>query len=110
MAKSYKLNGSTAGSVAYAASVALLANDSVNVFAIDLTGACTVTVSEDSKAVVPGTKIILKASSDGTARDVTFGTGITAPVLEGVINKTKVQELVYDGSGWVACSAPVQID
>lgn len=110
MAKSFKINGSAAGTVPYAASIALLVNDSVNVFSLALTGACTVTVSADSKAVVPGARIILKASSDGTARDVTFGTGITAPVLAGVISKTKVQELVYDGTGWVACSAPVQIN
>lgn len=94
---------------AYASTIELDVEDTVNVVKVALTGAATLSMSANSKAVV-GNKIALVVSSDATGRDLTFGTGIKAPVLAGVANKTKVQELIYDGGQWVACSAPVQID
>ncbi len=57
-----------------------------------------------------GAILVVKALSDGTARNVTFGTGITGPVLAGVISKTKTQTFIFDGSGFVGIAAAVQVD
>lgn len=105
----YQIGHSVAIAIAYAAAMSCVVEDSRNIISIDMTGAGTLNLSEDSKPVI-GDEIIVKVSSDGTARDLTFGTGFTAPVLAGVINKTKVQTLVYDGANFIATAAPVQIN
>ena len=108
--KTYKIGSTTEKqTLVYAGVIEINPSESVEIFELPLTGAATINIGATAKPT-EGDRIILKASSDGTARDVTFGTGITAPVLAGVINKTKVQEFVYDGAGFVAVSAPVQID
>lgn len=69
------------------------------------------TVNLTIGANVPvGATLTMIAKSDGTARDVTPGTGFTAPVLSGVISKTKAQSYIYDGTKFVAMGAAVQLD
>lgn len=105
----YQINNSVVVAVAYAAVMSITVAESRTIIPIALTGAGTLNLSADSKAV-PGDEIILKVSSDGTARDLTLGTGFTAPVIAGVISKTKVQHFVYDGSKFVPVAAAFQIN
>jgi hypothetical protein len=74
-----------------------------------LTGACTLnaTIGTDVEA---GARLLVKVASDGTARDLTLGTGFAAPVVAGVISKTKVVEYVYNGTAFLPVAAAVQID
>lgn len=65
------------------------------------------TLNKDLNA---GAILVVKGASDGTARDVTFGTGITGPDLAGVISKTKTQSFIFDGSGFIGIAAAVQLD
>jgi hypothetical protein len=109
MAKTYKIGSSTAFALAYASAISLTVSESRTIVTLALTGAATLNLHADSKPQI-GDEIIIKASSDGTARDLTFGTGFKAPVLAGVISKTKTQTLVYDGTSFIAAAAPVQID
>lgn len=62
------------------------------------------------ESVERGAILHLKAKSDGTARDITFGTGFTSPNLAGVISKTKVQSFIYDGTAFLPMGAALQID
>ena len=107
--KKYQIGSTVAFTIAYAATMTANVNESRNIITIDLTGAGALSLNPESKPQV-GDEIILKVSSDGTARDLTFGTGFTAPTLAGVISKTKVLCLVYDGSNFIAKSAAIQID
>jgi uncharacterized protein (AIM24 family) len=88
--------------------IAFAPSESREIVEIDLTAAATINV--DTAISTIGDEVVVKVSSNNTARDLTFGTGITGPVLAGVINKTKVQSFVYDGSAFIATAAPVQID
>lgn len=60
--------------------------------------------------VTPGASLIMKLKSDGTGRDVTFGTGFLSPVLSGVADKTKYASFIYDGTQFVPTGTPVQVD
>lgn len=111
MAKEYKLGSAVASqTLTYAASVALKVDNSVSFFSVAMTGALTLTIDSASKALVPGTVIHIKGSSDGTARTITFSTGFTAPALAGTIDKTKVQSFIYNGSTFLPLGAALQID
>ncbi len=59
--------------------------------------------------LTPGARLIVKSKTTGTETTI-FGTGCIAPTITGVAGKTKVQELVYDGTNFVATSTPIQID
>lgn len=107
--KTYKIGSSVAFALAFAATMEAVVENSRSIITIEMTDDGTLNLSDDAKPQV-GDEVIVKASSDATARDLTFGTGFTAPVLAGVISKTKTQSFVYDGSGFVATAAPVQID
>jgi hypothetical protein len=74
-----------------------------------LGAAMTVTADVDA-AVAPGALLHVKAKSDGTARDITLSTGFTAPVLAGVISKTKVQSFMWTGATFLPMGAALQID
>ena len=63
-----------------------------------------------SAHVERGAIVNLKAKSDGTARDITLGTGFTAPTMAGTISKTKVTTYIYDGTTFLPVAAAVQID
>lgn len=107
--KRFKIGYAIALTIAFAAEMLANVSDSVNIITIDMTDAGTLALDAKSKPVV-GDRVILKVSSDTTARSLTFGTGFKAPVLAGVISKTKVQEFVYDGSQFIATGAAVQIN
>lgn len=107
--KTYEIGSSTLLTPAYAAAIEVELSESRTIIDLSLTGDATLNSSADSKPSI-GDEVIVKAASDGTARDVTFGTGFTGPVLAGVISKTKTQAFVYDGTSFVAVGAPVQID
>lgn len=74
-----------------------------------MTGAVTLDLTVDAD-LEAGAELILRALSDGTARDITPGTGMTGPVVAGVISKTKVTRYVYDGSKFVNTGLALQID
>lgn len=74
-----------------------------------LTGAMTINLTIDEQ-VTPGAILHLKAASDTTARDITFGTGFSAPVLAGVISTTRVQSFIYDGTSFIPMGAAMSID
>lgn len=57
-----------------------------------------------------GAKLTVKAKSDGTARNVIPGTGMTGAAVAGTISKTKVAQYIFDGETFVACTTPIQID
>ena len=105
----YLFGYSTALTIAYAAAMEAEVSDTRNIISIDLTGNGELSLAATSKPTL-GDEIFLKVSSDGTARDLTFGSGFIAPTLAGVINKTKVLHLVYDGANFIAAGAAVQIN
>ena len=73
-----------------------------------LAAAATVNVTV-GESVPVGALLVVKAKSDGTARDITWGDGMTAAVLSGVISKTKVASFVFDGTEFVGTGSQ-QID
>lgn len=107
--KKYAFDSSVLVPVASSPTISLKLNQTQSIVPINLESDATINLDEDSRPN-PGDRAVIKASSDATARNLTFGTGFIAPVLAGVINKTKVQEFVYDGSAFIAVAAPVQID
>jgi len=64
------------------------------------------TISKDVKA---GARIYIAAKTTGTETTIA-GTGITMPTITGVAGKTKVTELIYNGTAFIATSAGYQID
>ena len=74
-----------------------------------MSAAMTLNLNIDDQ-VTPGAIIHLKAGSDGTGRNITFGTGFTSPALAGVADKTKVQSFIYDGTSFLPLGASLQID
>lgn len=107
--KKYQLGSAVAFAIAYATEMKAKVSESRSIISINLTGAGELSLDTESKPQV-GDEVILKVSSDGTARDLTFGTGFTAPTLAGVISKTKVQSFVYDGTSFIATGTAVQIN
>ena len=105
----YKIGYAIAFMIAFAENMVANVSESRSIITINLTGAGTLALSPDAKPVV-GDEVILKVSSDATARDLTFGNGFTAPVLKGVINKTKVQNFVYDGTNFIPTGTALQIN
>lgn len=72
------------------------------------TGNRTLNLTIDSEVGV-GARIYLAAKTTGTETSIA-GTGMTMPTITGAAGKTKVTELVYNGTGFVALSAGYQID
>ena len=52
-----------------------------------------------------GSRMIVRQTSDGTGRNITFGTGFESPALIGVADKTFIVELIYDGVNFVHISS-----
>jgi hypothetical protein len=96
---------------AYAATLAVTIANTMTFLktAAAMTGALTVNLTIDTEVPI-GSRLFCSFLSDGTARAVTFGTGFTAPVLAGVISKTKSIEFVYDGVTFKPTSVGIQID
>lgn len=69
------------------------------------------TVSAASNyAIQKGAMLYIKATSDATARSLTPSTGFTGVALSGTISKTKVMQFIYDGTKFIECSTPIQIN
>lgn len=100
---------SVAMAIVYAANMEAVVEDTRSIITIALTGNGALALGAAARPSI-GDEIILKVSSDTTARDLTFGTGFTAPTLTGTISKTKVMSFVYDGSNFIATSAAIQIN
>ena len=95
---------------AFAAALAVaIKQQTVFITPVTLTGVVTVNLTIDAQ-VTPGAILVLKLTSDGTGRDVTPGTGFLAPVVAGVISKTKVATYIYNGTAYVPMGAAVQVD
>lgn len=74
-----------------------------------MTGAMTLNLTINSE-VRKGALLVVSLLSDGTARTLTFGTGMAVGTMAGVISKTKNITFVYDGTIFKNDSAGVQID
>ena len=59
--------------------------------------------------LTPGARMIVKSKTTGTETTI-FGTGCIAPTITGAAGKTKVTELVYDGTNFINTGTPIQID
>ncbi len=55
--------------------------------------------------VTPGAILVMKLTSDGTARSVTFGTGLEGDALAGSADTTKYVSFIYDGSKFIPMSS-----
>jgi hypothetical protein len=64
------------------------------------------TIGADIK---PGARIVVKSKTTGTETTIA-GTGIIMPTITGAAGKTKVTELVYDGTNFINTGTPIQID
>jgi len=60
--------------------------------------------------VEEGAELTIVALSDGTARDITLGTGMSGPVFAGVISKTRVTKYEYWGGAFSPVSAALTLD
>lgn len=88
-------------SLAYAATIAATITNAKTILNVaQMTGAATLnlTIDPDLQA---GAELLVKCQSDGTARDLTPGTGMTGTAIAGAISKTKYASYVYDGSTFV---------
>lgn len=70
------------------------------ILTVALDTAATLNLTIDSETKI-GTPLYVRASSDGTGRNLTPGTGMTGTAIAGVANKTKVSTFIYDGSTFV---------
>lgn len=62
-----------------------------------------------TNAIAVGARIFLASKTAATETTIA-GTGMTMPTITGVAGKTKVTELFYNGTAFVATSAGYQID
>ncbi|HMN90255.1 MAG TPA: hypothetical protein PKD70_06140 [Saprospiraceae bacterium] len=86
--------------LASAVTLAAGINNTVTIIEVALEIAATLNLTVDSETRV-GSLLFVKVGSDGTARNLTPGTGMTGTAVAGTINKTKVATYVYDGSTFV---------
>ncbi len=87
---------------AFAAVQAVTIENRKTLLKLALTGNCTLNLTVDpeiARSGSAGAELQIEVSSDGTARSLTFGTAMLAPVIAGAINKTFTQafELGSDG-------------
>lgn len=88
-------------SVAYASEVTLEVTQMLTIVTVaQMTGALTLKASVDSQ-VSKGARLLVKLTSDATARTVTLSDGFTGTTIAGVISKTKYADFVYDGSKFI---------
>lgn len=60
----------------------------------------TINLTVDAQ-VTPGALLVMKLTSDTTARDVSFGTGMEGADLAGAISTTKYITFIYDGTNFI---------
>jgi hypothetical protein len=84
-----------------------------NLFVIDgvttqATGNRTINLTIDSKVKV-GAILVVRTKTAGT-ETTTYGTGLSAPVLTGVVGRTFSQAFIYTGTVFTAAGTAVQVD
>jgi hypothetical protein len=89
-------------SPAYAAAIDVTIENRKTILKLALTGAATLNLTIDPEILrssSAGAVLQIEATADGTNRALTLGTGIEAPVITVVANKTHTQgfELSDDG-------------
>lgn len=62
------------------------------------------TINVTATGMVDGALLFIEIPSDGTARDVTAGTGLQSPTIAGVINKTKVAGFLWHTDKFIKIS------
>jgi hypothetical protein len=72
------------------------------------TGNRTLNLTIDAQVKL-GARIILASKTNATETTIA-GTGMTMPTITGVAGKTKVLELVYNGTAFIALAVGYQID
>lgn len=105
----YRIDSSVVIAPASAAAIEINPTESRTIVKLDLDTNATLNIGAAAKSV-PGDELIVKVSSDTTARSLTPGTGMTGAAISGVISKTKTQLFVYDGDSFIAVGASAQID
>lgn len=90
----------TVSALTYASTIAASIYNTKTILTVAMTGNATLNLTINAGTKV-GSELHVKIASDGTARDLTPGTGMTGTVVAGTINKTKVATYVYDGSTFV---------
>lgn len=88
--------------------ISLSIDNTVTFVEMSLDTSATVNVTPVT-GLYKGSMLYLKITSDGTGRDVTLGTNLVGPEIEGVASKTKVVALIYDGDDFIIVSEQ-QID
>ena len=74
------------------------------------TEAKTLNITLGNRLVAWKSKLLVTHKGAGGARTLTFGTNITAPQCAGTQDKTFVQEFIFNGTGYIATGAIVQLD
>lgn len=82
-------------SPADAANIAVTVANNFTIVKLALAGNRTLDLTVDAQVDV-GAILIVRSTSDGTARDLTLGTAIDGPLLTGTISKTKSQAFFLD--------------
>jgi hypothetical protein len=91
-------------SVDFAAAIELdIRNQKTLVEVGTMSADCTLTANP-AHDLEAGAELIVKLTSDATARAATLGTGFTGTSIAGTISKTKYAAFVYDGSKFVHLS------
>ena len=107
---SYPFGSADVQSFTPAASVTLTIKNQLTIANADSAMAAGMTINMSAQqGLKAGAMVFLRAASDGTARTITPGTGVTGTTEAGVISKTKVLEFVYNGSTFILINAR-QID
>jgi len=92
-----------------ATSAVTISNSFTIVTYASVTGDMTVNITIAS-GLKAGALVIFKVTPTTNGYDVTWGTGIDAPVMVGVATKTKLLTFVYNGTNLLALGSEVQID
>jgi hypothetical protein len=91
--------------VADAAAVEVAIDNQLTFMALDtMAQATTLNLTVDAE-VTAGARLVITAGSDGTARALTPGTGMTGTAISGTISKSNVIVAEYNGTAFVVQSA-----
>lgn len=95
---------------AYGTPLAVTINDMMTMLTPGtMTGALTINLTITDRCR-KGAILIIRSTSDGTARTITHGTGFTAVPLAGTISKTNQSLYIYDGTTFVQVGAAALIN
>lgn len=94
----FPFGAATVEKPAAAATVAVSVSNTLHIVEVagNMTADMTLNATPHPKLLV-GSRLIVTAASDGTARSVTFGSGFTAAPLTGTASKRQAIEFIYTG-------------